>query len=114
MEIERRKYPRLNVSFPIECSDPAQKNYFYTVSKDISLGGVKIIYDKFLPKQTNLKLNINLIDNVVTAISRVCWCNKMRISDRYMIGLEFNELDTESKKNILNFFEKIEGQEKTS
>ncbi|MCM8787670.1 MAG: PilZ domain-containing protein [Candidatus Omnitrophica bacterium] len=108
METERRKYPRLNVSFPIECSDPAQKNYFYTVSKDISLGGVKIIFDKFLPKQTNLKLTINLIDNIVTTAATVCWCNKMRISDRYMVGLEFNELGAEGKKNILNFIDKVE------
>jgi len=105
--IEKRKHPRTNVSFPVECSLLPQRRYFYTVSKDLSLGGVKILSDSFLPKDDPFKLTINLIDKALDIKAKVAWCNRERRDDRYLVGLEFSEVNQRNQKDLIHFLDKI-------
>jgi len=103
----KREFPRVGVSFPVECKPLPTRNYFYTVSKDLSLGGVKIISSTFLPKNNTLKVNINLIDSMLDLKAKVAWCNKERLSERYTTGLEFVETSESSKKKLFQFLNRI-------
>jgi c-di-GMP-binding flagellar brake protein YcgR len=104
---EKRSFPRVGVSFPVECKVLSAKNYFYTVSKDLSLGGVKIVSNRFLPKDNTVKININLIDSILGLKTRVAWCNKERFSERYSTGLQFVETNEPSKKQLFQFLNRI-------
>jgi len=104
---ERRVKPRVAISFPVECKALPQRNYFYTVSKDISVAGLKIVSYQFLPKDNYLTVYINLLDAVAESKARVVWCNKDRSAERYLSGLEFVETNTRSRSIITNFLEKI-------
>lgn len=104
---EKRKYPRINVSFPVECSVLPQRKYFYTVSRDLSLGGVKILSNIFLPKNDSFKLTINLIDKTLDVKAKVAWCNSERMIDRYSAGLEFIEINQTSHRGLSSFLDKI-------
>ncbi|MFA5008630.1 MAG: PilZ domain-containing protein [Candidatus Omnitrophota bacterium] len=104
---ERRKYPRVDISFPVECDELVRKNYFYTVSKDLSTGGVKIFSNKFFPRNEQLKVSINLIDRMVNLKAKVAWCNEVRASDSYLCGLEFIEANKGSRNEIAGFLSKI-------
>jgi len=90
---ERRSTLRAAISFPVECDMLPESDYFYTVSKDLSNGGAKIIVDNFIPKGNIIKMHINIIDRVVEIKARVAWCNKERIADRYTAGVEFLEVN---------------------
>jgi c-di-GMP-binding flagellar brake protein YcgR len=105
--IERRKEPRVKVSFPVECSFLPERNYFYTVSKDLSMGGVKILVNDFIAKGNLLKLNINLINKVIDLKAKVVWCNKERMSDRYSAGLQFVEINEKKRKSLATFLNTI-------
>lgn len=78
----------------------SEKNYFYTVSKDISAGGVQIISNNFIPKNNIVKLTINFIDSLFTIKAKIAWCNKKRISERYNAGLEFIEMSQTLNQQI--------------
>lgn len=104
---ERRKYHRVDISFPVECDEVSRKNYFYTVSKDLSTGGLKIVSNKFLPKNEQIKVSINLIDKIVDLTTKVVWCNEVRASDNYLCGLEFVEANKNRRNEIANFLCKI-------
>jgi len=104
---ERRQYRRVNVSFPVECKVLHQRGYFYTVSKDLSIGGARILSDKFLPKGNLIKVNINLINRVVGLKAKVAWCNKERIAERYSAGLEFLEMDERNKETLVSFLSTV-------
>lgn len=104
---EKRKFPRVAVSFPVECKTLPARNYFYTVSKDLSLGGTKILSNDFLARNHHLKVNINLIDKVLTLQAKVIWCNKERVSERYSTGLEFTEIPKMAKNDLFGFLNKI-------
>jgi c-di-GMP-binding flagellar brake protein YcgR len=103
----RRIAPRANVSFPVECTSLTHKGYFYTVSKDLSMGGIKILTNDFLPKDDVVKVNINLIDRIVNLKAKVMWCNKERVSDRYSAGLRFTEVNNINKASLSQFLGKI-------
>jgi c-di-GMP-binding flagellar brake protein YcgR len=96
----RRKDSRAGIAFPVECDLLPTKNYFYTVSKDLSSSGAKIITDRFLAKGEILKIHLNLIDQIVEIKARVAWCNKERVSERYMTGVEFTEINRAKKGTL--------------
>jgi len=89
---EKRKSPRTDISFPVECDLIPDNSYFCTVSKDLSGSGAKIIVENFIPKGNIIKIHLNIIDRVVEIKARVAWCNKERVSDRYTAGVEFLEV----------------------
>ena len=107
MAEEKRRFPRISVSFPVECDLAPKKSYFYTVCKDLSSGGLKIITDTFLAKGSVIKVNLNLINQLVPAKARVAWCNKERFSDRYTVGLEIMEINQRSKQELSTFLNKV-------
>ncbi len=107
---DKRNFPRVDVSFPVECKPLPERNYFYTVSKNLSLGGVRIISNRFLPKDNLLKVNINLIDSVLGLKAKVAWCNQDRLSERFSTGLEFVDASESSKKKLFTFLNRVFGQ----
>jgi c-di-GMP-binding flagellar brake protein YcgR len=105
---EKREFKRVEVSFPVECKlQHPQKKYFYTVSKNISEGGAKIITNDFLAKGHHLNVDINLIDSLVTLQAKVSWCTKAKSSDRYNAGLQFLSVIGEDKNMLVRFLNKI-------
>jgi len=105
---DKRKNPRIEVSFPLECKNLPSRNYFYTVSKDLSLSGTRILINEFIPKDNLLKIHINLIDKVLDLKAKVVWCNKERgVSERYLIGVEFVEIGDADKEELFDFLSKI-------
>jgi len=105
--IDRRRSSRVTVSFPVECKALPSQNYFYTVSKDISSVGVKILTNDFLSKGDSLQLHINLIDRLISLKAKVVWCNNERTSDRYAAGLEFMETNNQTKQSLSRFIDAI-------
>lgn len=105
--IERRRYRRIDVSFPVECSMLSENKYFYTVSKDISAGGTQIISNKFIPRNSLVKLTINFIDSLFTVKAKAAWCNKQRISDRYTTGFEFIEMSQAHNQQISHYLDNL-------
>jgi len=105
---ERRKSVRVGISFPIECRVlPERKKIFYTVTKNLSMGGIKILTEEFFPKEKTLKININLINEIIEAKAKVVWCNKEPYSERYQMGLCFLEMNKKNKDQLKAFLEKI-------
>ena len=104
---ERRRNPRVDASFPVACNMLSTGRYFYTISKNLGLGGVRILYNKFIPRDSALKVNVNLIGRVVSLKAKVVWCNKQRIADRYAAGLEFVEVNKRNQRDISQFLDNL-------
>jgi hypothetical protein len=105
---ERRENHRFDTAFPVECILlPERKKIFFTVSRNMSLGGIKILLDQFLPVGKGLKLQINLANEVAEARATIAWCNKLPFADRYAAGLRFLEVNTENKEILGAFLTQI-------
>ena len=104
---DRRKHPRFNISFPVECKVLPSKGYFYTVTKDLGLGGVKILNNDFVSKGNLFRLDLNIIDKVLNLKAKVAWCNKERASERHLVGLEFVEINKNDRQYLSQFLDSI-------
>ncbi len=107
---ERRKESRTIISFPVACDFLPRRNYFYTVCKDLSHNGIRIITNNFIPRGGFLKMNLNLIDKIINLKAKVMWCNKERYADRYQAGLKFIELDNISKTYLRGFIVSVQSR----
>ena len=105
---DQRKFIRFGVSFPVECKALSSQLYFYTVSKNLSLGGLRIISKDFLSKDSMIKVNVNLIDKVLNIKAKIAWCNNGRASERYISGIELFEMNQVSKIELFELINSIE------
>ncbi|MBN2482585.1 MAG: PilZ domain-containing protein [Candidatus Omnitrophica bacterium] len=105
---ERRQENRIGISFPVECTLlPDRKKVFYTVSRDLSMGGVRILTEDFVSPGQDIKLSINLINALAEVKAQVAWCNKRSYSEQYYVGLKFDEINEKNKSNLGKFIDKV-------
>lgn len=86
--LEKRKYPRTKISFPIEYTCLNKQQYFYTVGKNLNNHGIKIILDRSIAKGQKLLLTVNFINKLLTIPAEIRWCNKDK-KYYYLAGLKF-------------------------
>ncbi len=76
----------------ISCDrDLKNKKIFYTLTKDISLGGVNIRTDTFLPVDTLLKIDLPLpkMHKIISVRGKVRWIKSLYEDEVFEVGLEF-------------------------
>jgi c-di-GMP-binding flagellar brake protein YcgR len=68
-----------------------QKKIFCTLTKDISLGGVNIRTDTFLPVDTVVRMELSLpkIQKIIWLKGKVKWAKSLYDDEVYELGLEF-------------------------
>ena len=76
-----------------------QKKIFCTLTKDLSLGGVNIRTDTFLPVDTVLKMELPLtkMQKIVFLKGKVKWVKSLYDDEVFEMGLEF----TDTPPNII-------------
>ncbi len=103
----RRRFSRTNISLPLEAIPFSPKKYFHTVSRDLSLIGARLTMSDFIAQGNFLRIDLNLIDCVLYLKAKIVWCNRERFSERYVAGLEFVEVDDNSRRIIAQFLQKV-------
>lgn len=107
--LERREAPRVAVSFPIKCVLlPERRKFFYTVSKDLSLKGIRIISKDFLIPGKKIMVYIDLIKEIAHVKAKVIWSNKVSYTEKYYVGLQFLEISRDNRQKLLNFLNEIQ------
>ena len=104
---EKRKHQRVKISFPVRCEGLDSRKSFYTVFKDISTGGLKVISEEFIAVNKFVKFEINLINTLVRAKGKIVWCNPQAFADRYWAGIEFTEIGPGAQKVLSEFLSNI-------
>ena len=96
---ERRRDPRVSeehkvVLTPLSDGAAAPKGTYYTLTKDISVGGIRIMTDAPLAVDTRVRVEITLGKSRVRlqALARVRWVKELFGKDVYETGLEFIEV----------------------
>lgn len=98
---EQRRFPRFHYSIPIKYKQPDKPGPTYTVTRDISVGGMRLLTNSFIPRHTKLGLEVEVPPkNVVNAEATVVWSNRINHSDQYLSGVKFSDLNENDKRNI--------------
>lgn len=103
--IEKRRFRRVRFADPINYHSKDVSDFGGCLACDISEGGVKINFNDFIPINTEMVLQMKLssIPKVVNVTGRVVWLQQIPYSDRYQVGLQFNETDPIAQEEIRSY-----------
>ena len=102
---ERRRWPRLRAYAPVKYRFLKEDRFSCGITCDISEGGAGLLVDDPLPCGACLYFQIKLHNRPQPAygIARVAWTSKDTYSEKYRAGLEFIEISTDSRSEIVSF-----------
>ncbi len=102
MEIsEKRQSKRLKINLPISYEYLGrQKDFGETVSKDLSVTGLRMNMTSFFPPNSAFLIRMRFpeVQKIVEGIARTVWSHRISFSDQYQTGLKFHEMSPVSKK----------------
>jgi len=108
---EKRMFPRIGsqmlVKYIVVTESEFKKRIGDTLTRDISVRGVRFVSDEELPPGTRLVLELNLpdVDHPITPPGKVVWCNPK--NGGYEVGVEliwlsFQDEDQLALANYIN------------
>lgn len=105
--MEKRREKRLDeenkVVLQVISENEQTGESFYAISRDISVGGLRVMTDSPLPVKTRVKLEVALSNSkkLISGISEVRWVKSLFEDEVFEMGLEFVELDPQSRVYLL-------------
>jgi hypothetical protein len=106
--LEKRKYVRANSKINLLFLYGDDNTKLYGIkSKNISVGGLYLIYDKEIPQGTILRIEMDIQDSMVppeNIKSKVQRCKEVR-DKIYGIGIEFVDISDEMREAISRYVE---------
>ena len=100
---EKRRFPRIRFHAPVRYQIRGFAGFNDTLSQDISLGGISFSNNKFIPPQTTVALEINVLSRILRAIGKISWSSPLPHSDGYKSGVEFLELVPEETNYLKDY-----------
>lgn len=100
---ENRLFPRLPFHSKVRYQFRGRPDFDSGICKDISIGGLKLASEQFIPPNTLVMLEINVLNRVLQPVGKVAWSMPLAHSNRSLTGIEFVEFD-EFQKNYLKEF----------
>ncbi|MFC1709431.1 PilZ domain-containing protein [Candidatus Omnitrophota bacterium] len=102
---EKRQSKRITLSLPIDYTvlDTIEKEFSSTICKNISEGGLKVVFRRFFPPKTKFLLKINLmgINKIIETMAESAWSFNIHYANTYYSGLRFQDLNSPNRK-LLN------------
>ncbi|MDD5729580.1 MAG: PilZ domain-containing protein [Candidatus Omnitrophica bacterium] len=111
---EKRKFVRIaeNMSISYQVMHTSKTGDFLT--RDMSLGGISFYVSEFIPKDTVLKIKIDLTHLFLSleALVRVVWVVEDHHKERYEVGAEFLNLSEDDTRNLFEYVSSVLRREK--
>ena len=88
---ERRRYVRIPENSQISYEViPSEKTKEHS-TKDLSQGGIRFFLQEFIPRDTHLKIKLNLRKTLfnLEALVRIAWISQVPHTQNYEAGVEF-------------------------
>ena len=73
------------------------------ICDNLSAAGIGFINDKFIPPDTPLMLEINILSRVLNTIGRVTRSSYLPHTDRYRLGVEFLEIGLNEERYLADY-----------
>jgi c-di-GMP-binding flagellar brake protein YcgR len=107
---ERRRDPRIKeenrITLNVIANGSAQgpKEVYHSLTRDLSLGGIRVMTDAPLAVDSRVKVELTLAKSRkrIQAVARVCWVRELFGKDVFDMGLEFVEIDPEAELALID------------
>jgi c-di-GMP-binding flagellar brake protein YcgR len=107
---ERRRDPRIKEEDKVVLnlipngSPHGSKEVYYALTKDLSIGGIRIMTDAPLTVGSRVKVEITLVKSrkQVQTVARVRWVQELYGKEVYDMGLEFVDIDPKTELALID------------
>lgn len=100
---EKRNFARFGLRAPVRYQIRGQPQIESTISNDISLGGISFTSNSFIPPQTPVMLEVNILSKVLKAVGKIAWTQPIAHSYKNVMGLEFVEFPHEEREYLEDY-----------
>lgn len=111
METEQRQYVRIPFREPVGFRMRGPKGFGGCLAYDLSENGIRINFDQFVPLHSNMDFQMQFGNNpeLFNVKGRVVWVQKVPHSERYQVGLQFEDADVfvQSQQKIHEYIQFI-------
>ncbi len=99
---EKRRFVRVQFREAVQFNLGQNQIAGGCLAYDLSVGGLRVNLENFVPVNAKLLLNVPLGASpearIVQLKGRVVWISRIRYSDQYLAGLEFNNTENELRE----------------
>jgi predicted nucleotide-binding protein (sugar kinase/HSP70/actin superfamily) len=114
---EKRKAPRINEKAAVTISlagldyPHLDKKITHCLTEDISIKGIKIQSEKFLPINSILKIQLSLREptRLINVLGKVRWIKKLKACEVFEMGIEIVETSREDMGVLKRHIEELPG-----
>ena len=100
---EKRRFPRIKFKSPVNLQIRGVGSSESTACDNLSEGGIGFINNKFIPPDTLVMLEINVLSRILKPIGKVVSSLTLPHSSRNRLGIEFLEFDHNEKEYLRKF-----------
>lgn len=102
---ERRAVQRLTVYRPVRIHRYASQRLVETLTKDMSLGGLRCLSQDPIPVASELTVDLVLSDRdePLHITGRAIWFQTIPNSDQFEVGIAFDELSAQNKRRLSTY-----------
>lgn len=103
---DKRRFPRIHADMPLAFQVRESKDNGHCLIQNISVGGIQIVTDQFLGVNKSILLEFSVAEYhryIGSCVARVVWVSEIPYSDKYKIGLEFQDINENSRKSLNEF-----------
>ncbi|NQT32818.1 MAG: PilZ domain-containing protein [Candidatus Omnitrophica bacterium] len=109
---EKRKFPRIVTHIPVKyrkLNDPGSVSGGGSVTKNLSVGGVRFTTPEFISRACRLilELDMPMLTKPIKAISKVAWIRKLSSGGNFEIGSRFLEISKTDKELVSKYVDSL-------
>lgn len=102
--VEKRRALRLKSRLPVRYDSIEYGRHGNGLTDDISEAGVKVTLEEFIPRFSKVAMRIALKpDKPIQLNANVKWAQRLAYSPRYQIGLAFEDVSLDARRNIAEY-----------
>ncbi|MBM3248830.1 MAG: PilZ domain-containing protein [Candidatus Omnitrophica bacterium] len=103
--VSRRKVVSASVRYEMKST----REFGSALACDISEGGLRLNFNKFIPSNTDFLLQLNLPSaaKVINAVGKVMWAQRIPHSERYQLGISFKEMHEKQRTEISDYLNRL-------
>ena len=112
MAEERRKTQRFRAYLPVRLHGAHTPQIIETLTKDISIGGIRCISLTVFPVSTEVGVEVILStgSELLDLRGRTSWFQTIPHSDQLDLGIQFHDLDPQNKRRLSAYLEYLAEQ----
>ena len=100
---EKRLFPRIRFFGSLRYAIRGVSGFSNAICDNLSAAGIGFINDKFIPPNTPLMLEIDILSRALNPIGRVTQSTCLPHSDKYRLGVEFLEIGLNEKRYLSDY-----------